>query len=432
MTNFSEQFALARERLPGNAAVDAERINAFDGFMRHGLPTRKHENWRYTDLRAIRDTEIELVTAAQAPDEAAIARYIERAALHIDAVSVVLANGALMASLSKLDGDPAYELMPLGADLGVLSKALEKGRRVDAHPLAQLNTAFTSDGLLIDVSTRASAPLLVTVVAPPGSAVASQPRIVLQLDAGAELELILHFIDSEAGGGWTNVVVQIDQGAGSKLGLYQLQEHSEQHFHTGLVYADLAASAALKAGFIDIGSRLARNDVDIKLRERGASAELFGAFLPMEGQHIDDHICVHHAAVETASRQNFRGIIGAKSRGVFNGKVVVHEDAQRVDATQRSDNLLLDESAEIDTKPELEIHADDVKCSHGATVGEIDEQHLFYLRSRGIDASSARALLTFAFANSVLQDIELPALRDAIADRIAARLPQHEHWEELA
>ena len=150
-----------------------------------------------------------------------------------------------------------------------------------------------------------------------------------------------------------------------------------------------------------------------------------------EGQHIDNHIRIDHTAPRTVSRETFRGIIGDRGRGVFNGKVVVHRDAQKIDATQSSDNLLLSDRAEIDTKPELEIYADDVKCSHGATVGQLDEDQLFYLRSRGMDDETARGLLTFAFANDILQRFDVPELRERVIRRVLNHLPGRQRWDEL-
>jgi Fe-S cluster assembly protein SufD len=175
-------------------------------------------------------------------------------------------------------------------------------------------------------------------------------------------------------------------------------------------------------GLVDLGGRLVRNDVEVKLRERGASLDLYGLLLAGEGQHVDDHTRIDHIAPDTRSTEAFRGVIGRRGRGVFNGKVVVHRGAHGIDAHQTSDNLLLSDQAEIDTKPELEIYADDVKCSHGSTVGELDAEHLFYLRARGIDEADAREMLTTAFAATVLERIVAEDVRASVADKVGARL----------
>ena len=215
-----------------------------------------------------------------------------------------------------------------------------------------------------------------------------------------------HFIDcGSESRGWSNSVTQLKQAAGSRLGFYRLQRHARGVAHTSLLSAELDEDAELTAGYFDLGGRLVRNDIAIALRGRGARTDLFGLLLAGADQHVDDHTVIRHAAGATVSNENFRGIIGERGRGVFNGKVVVEPGCQRIDAQQRNDNLLLGEHAEIDTKPELEIYANDVKCSHGSTVGELDAEQLFYLRARGLDAADARRVLTTAFATTVVEQI---------------------------
>jgi Fe-S cluster assembly protein SufD len=189
-----------------------------------------------------------------------------------------------------------------------------------------------------------------------------------------------------------------------------------------LVSADLDEAAELAAGYFDLGGRLVRNDIAIALRGAGARTDLFGLFLAGHGQHVDDHTLIRHAAGSTVSSESFRGIIGERGRGVFNGKVVVEPGCQRIDARQSNDNLLLGEHAEIDTKPELEIYANDVKCSHGSTVGELDSEQLFYLRARGLSAAEARRLLTAAFATTIVEQIADADLRDRTLAHVTARL----------
>ncbi len=185
-------------------------------------------------------------------------------------------------------------------------------------------------------------------------------------------------------------------------------------------------------GTVDFGSALARQDIHIELAQRGAEVDLFGLFFPQAGQHMDIHTRIDHLAAETRSSEAYRGMAGERGRGVFNGKVVVHPDAQRIDARQSSANLLLGERCEIDTKPELEIYADDVKCSHGATVGELDHDALFYLLSRGLAEPTARALLTYAFANKVVSRLTPETLRTHVAKSILGAMAETELSAELA
>jgi Fe-S cluster assembly protein SufD len=192
--------------------------------------------------------------------------------------------------------------------------------------------------------------------------------------------------------------------------------------HTSLLSASLAERAGLTIGYFDLGGRLVRNDVAVVLRGEQAHTDLFGLLLAGAGQHVDDHTLIRHSAGETLSAENFRAIIGQRGRGVFNGKVVVERGCQRIDARQRNDNLLLGEHAEIDTKPELEIYANDVKCSHGSTVGELDAEQLFYLRARGLDSHEARRLLTSAFATTIVEQVADLDLRSAVLAHVTARL----------
>jgi Fe-S cluster assembly protein SufD len=250
---------------------------------------------------------------------------------------------------------------------------------------------------------------------------APQPRIVIDLGRGSNAIVCQTFADSGGANGWINSVTQVALAAGARLTFLRLQQHEASQSHTALFVADLSSGAQLSVGYFDHGGQLIRNDIDVHLREPGAVAEVFGVLLAGEGQHVDDHTRIDHLAPETRSDEAFRAVIGRRGHGVFNGKVVVHRNAQRIDARQTNDTLLLADQAEIDAKPELEIYADDVKCSHGSTVGELDTEQLFYLRSRGIGAAEARELLTTAFAATVLERVH-PALRERAAAQLNASL----------
>jgi Fe-S cluster assembly protein SufD len=293
------------------------------------------------------------------------------------------------------------------------------------HPLAALNTAFTQHGVWIRVpaGSVARAPIHLVIVGSTRPRAATQPRIVIDADSGAQVTFVQHFVDCTGeSSGWTNCVTQLEQARDSRVALYRLQRHGQDRVHTSLLSATLAAGAELTAGYFDLGGRLVRNDVAVTLAGTGARVELFGLLLAGASQHVDDHTVIRHAAGATQSIENFRAIIGEHGRGVFNGKVVVERDCQRIDARQNSDNLLLGEHAEIDAKPELEIYANDVKCSHGSTVGELDAEQLFYLRTRGLDAATARSLLTTAFAAVILGLVRDEELRSQALEHVTARL----------
>ena len=411
-------------RLPGSAKTARFRLEELARFAAHGFPDRRHERWRYTDLQPIARGNFDFVPPRPASAAVASARTrLAEAALAADAKRLVFVDGHYTSELSTPAGDLGLEASSL-ADRWDRFESLQSQRGgLAPHPLAALNTAFAQQGAWLGVPAgiRVAEPLHLVFVASGVSGLALQPRILIDLARSSELTVVQHYLDAGDPANWSNPVTQIRQASASVLTLYRLQEHGAGHFHTELLYAELANDAVLTAGYVDLGGRLTRNDVDVKLAAPGARAEIFGLFLAA-GQHVDNHTLIDHISADTRSEEVFRGIVGRRGRGVFNGKVVVHRDAQRVDARQSSDNLLLDDQAEIDTKPELEIYADDVKCSHGATVGELDDEQIFYLRSRGIDAATARGLLTIAFANAVLERVKLPALREQLAARVSAQL----------
>jgi len=410
--------------------LDARR-EALDAFLAAGFPTRRDEAWRYTDLKPIAEADFDVAPAETSAEvrRKTAALLADAAALPADEASgrIVLIDGRLDEQLSRLDGAAGLEIARTGPE-----RAPRAGRAA-AHPLALLNRAFARDVVSIRAASgaRIDKPLELFVVAGGAGRIAQHPRIAISLGKHARLDVVVHCIDAAEAEGWVNLVVDVTQDDGSHLAMHRLQEHGAQLHHTSLLAADVGRDASLAAAYVDLGGRVARNDVDVRLAAPGAAAELFGVFVAAPGRHVDNEIHVEHAARETRSDTAFRGIADRTGRGVFRGKVLVQRDAQKIDARQKSDNLLLAEHAEIDTRPELEIYADDVKCSHGATVGEIDADHMFYLRSRGIDEQSARALLTFAFARTLLERLEPARLRDRAIRLVAGQLPAAPAWEDI-
>jgi Fe-S cluster assembly protein SufD len=427
MTTATLQHALAAEdrALPGSAESQASRAAALAEFAAEGLPSSRRENWRYTNLQSL--GEIEIALAAVAPDAAALdaaARLLAADDLAGSAPRLVLVDGHLSTELSTLDPHPDLELSSVDARWSRFDAAFRARIATTDHPLAALNTAFTQAGPWIRVAEgrRIGEPVHVIHVASGRPNLAPQPRLVIELGAGAQLTLVQQFLDVGNPAGWTNGVSQLELAESSRLALYRIQQHGNRQAHTSLVAAELASNAKLSLALVDLGGRLVRNDVDVKLRGPGAAVDLFGVFLASDGQHVDDHTRIDHLAPETRSDEVFRGVIGRRGRGVFNGKVVVHRGAQRTDARQSNDNLLLSAQAEIDTKPELEIYADDVKCSHGSTVGELDAEHLFYMRSRGLAETAAREILTIAFTQAVVERIPLEGLKERVSARVRDRV----------
>jgi Fe-S cluster assembly protein SufD len=321
----------------------------------------------------------------------------------------------------------------VAAVAAVAAGSAAEAKANDNPPLANLNAAFSGEGawLKLPAGQRPAAPVELVFVGSGAEKLAPQPRIAIELGADARLELLIRFLDCGTPGAWLNLVTDIELAPRAELSLLRIQEHGAAETHTELTRARLGRDASLTAGYVDLGGRLVRNDIEVELAAPGARTELFGVLMAADGGHVDDHIRVDHAAAETRSDEFFRGIIGHRGRGVFTGKIIVRPGAQKIDARQSNDNLLLSDQAEIDTKPEFEIYADDVKCSHGATIGELDPQQIFYLRARGIDERTARGLLTLAFANRILERISLAPVRESAMASVAGQLPDRELREAL-
>ncbi|HEX6993534.1 MAG TPA: Fe-S cluster assembly protein SufD [Gammaproteobacteria bacterium] len=420
-----------RERVLTPGPFD-ERRRALDAFLTAGFPTRRDEAWRYTDLKPIAEGDFDVppreVDAAVRERVRALLADVAAADAGDAAARIVVVDGRLDEALSRLDGSAGLEIVRLAPE------QTADGRRGAApHPLALLNRAFASDGVTLRTARGAdvAGPVELFLVASGEGRIAQHPRVAVELGEGSRLDVVVHCVDAGNAEGWLNVVFDVTQHEDSRLALHRLQEHGARLHHTSLLRADVGRNATFVAGYADLGARVARNDIDVRLAAPGARADVFGVFVAAPGRHVDDEVYIEHAARETASDTAFRGIADRTGRGVFRGKVLVQRDAQKVDARQKSDNLLLAEQAEIDTRPELEIYADDVKCSHGATVGEIDADQMFYLRSRGVDEQNARALLTFAFANRLLARLAPERLRERATRLVAGQLPAPPAWEDV-
>ena len=412
--------------LPGAPTFDASaREAAFASFAATGFPSRKHERWRYTDLAPIANGRFKMLEQPQPDAAASPEALLAQAGLADGRAAVVFVDGAL-AYQSTDDWLEAgsLELMGVAQSLQTFGSPLG-GCDLTVWPLAALNVAFARDGLHVAARSGAqpAEPLHVLFASTAREPRATHPQLTVRLEAQATLTLIVHHLSEPASENWTNVLVSAELAAGARLDLHRVQSCGPEHLQTELLHAKLGPEAHLELTSVDLGSRLVRNDVVVRLDETGASCELAGLATPVDAQHVDNHVSVEHRASDTTSNQIFRIIAAEHGRGVFNGRVAVGKGTRGISASQSSDNLLLDASAEIDTKPELEINADDVRCSHGATVGEIDESQLFYLRARGIGESDARGLLTLAFADRILDRVPGASLKRSIAEKFGVTLP---------
>jgi Fe-S cluster assembly protein SufD len=386
-----------------------------------GLPTIADEQWKYTNLNRLNQAPLRSVTAV----DGARVSTADLAALELSTASslrVVLVNGCFRADLSTLDALPAGLRVQSIAVLAeqdpdrlasLLEADVEAGTTFQA-----LNTALLGDGVVIEIGDGivVREPLHLVMLGADAELLRG-PRVLVHAGRNSELRLIEEYLSLDDASGLTNSVCEVKLGVGATLFHHRLANESAHSTHIGRVAVSVAAQGHYVSDSLAFGGDLTRVDIDVILAGHGARCRLNGLFVADGTQHIDHHTRVEHRVGDTHSAEIYRGILDGRSRGVFNGKVLVARDAQQITAQQTSNNLLLSRHAEIDTKPELEIYADDVSCSHGATVGELDGAALFYLRSRGISAREARALLTYAFAQKIVDEIPLPGVRRWIETR---------------
>jgi Fe-S cluster assembly protein SufD len=256
----------------------------------------------------------------------------------------------------------------------------------------------------------------------PGTAVVSHPRNLIVADDGSQAMIVESYVGVGTNVYLTNVVTEIVGGKNAVIDYYKLQRENEEAFHIATVQAHLDRSSNFSSHSIDLGGALVRNDLNATLDGEGIECTLDGLYMVTGRQHVDNHTRIDHVKPHCSSRELYKGLLDGKSRGVFNGKIYVHKAAQKTDAKQTNKNLLLSEGATINTKPQLEIYADDVKCTHGSTIGQLDQDAVFYLRSRGLDLATARNLLTYAFASEMVGRIKVEPVRAQIENLLVTRL----------
>ncbi len=435
-----EHYQSEYARLIGELTSDPlrdERKAALERFAAVGMPSKKVEAWKYTDVRPIAKRSFDNLRPAPSVTAARIADVRFG---NLDCYECVFVNGRFNAELSNLGelGSGVTVRSLAGAltdqDSGIKAQ-LGQCLKENLSAFTDLNTAFMQDGAVIDIARgiKADKPIVLLYLdIATDVPTASHPRTFVTLGQGAEATLVESFIglDDESEN-LTNNVTEIELADNANLDHYKIVKGGQKGFHIGSINIRQARDAQYESHSIALGGNLTRTDINTRLEAEGATAILNGLYMIGGKQHVDHHTRVDHLVPHTNSNENYRGVLNDSARAVFNGKVYVHRDAQKTDAQQSNANLLLSKTAEVDTKPELEIYADDVKCSHGATVGQIDEAALFYLRSRAIDEQTARSLLTFAFAGEVINRIRLQPIRERLEHIVLGKLPQTEQIGEF-
>jgi Fe-S cluster assembly protein SufD len=412
----------------GSSWFVERRREAIDRFTELGLPTMRDEAWKYTNVARLKKHAFrcELGTV----DEENLGQF---AIEGLDATHLVFVDGAFCADLSSVDGladGVVVESLAsaLSARREQIEPRLSRQAEIDSHAFVALNTALAEDGAYVHVAknTDVSRPIHLQFIATAKDApLMAHPRILIDVERGARVTVIEDYVALHADAVYfDNVVTEIFVAENAHVAHYKLQRESSAAFHVATIAVELAASSVFVSSSFSFGGALVRNDIDAILAGEGVECTLDGLVVGADKQHTDNHTRIVHAKPHSHSWELYKSVLDDKAHSVFNGKIYVAEDAQKTDAKQTNQSLLLSDTAAIDTKPELEIYADDVKCTHGATVGQLDKESLFYLRSRGIDAQSARDLLIYAFASDVVEHVKIEPLRKRIEELVFAKLPK--------
>ncbi|MCU0970939.1 MAG: Fe-S cluster assembly protein SufD [Gammaproteobacteria bacterium] len=418
------RLALPKEAVPDWLA--ALRRDAACRFAESGFPTPKAEAWKYTPLQGLLEQEFRAASEDfLALSEGDIEDLLLEGTGH---ARLVFVNGRFAPHLSRTDVEPGIAVGSLRRALGEPGGGQDEhdvaaGR--DAHAFEHMNAALFEDGARIRVASghRAASPIeLLFVSVGLDEPAMHHPRNLLTLEPGAQATIIERYVSLGPSRYFTNAVTGVRLGAGARLEHLRVQEESPVAVHMGGVRVRQAEGSRYAGLGVSLGGAWSRCEHRVDFEGAGAAFELDGLYLAGERQFVDHHVDVRHAVPGCSSRENFKGLLYGAGRAVFDGRIVVEKDAQKTEAALNNANLLLSRNAEVDTKPQLEIYADDVKASHGAAVGQIQPAELFYLRSRGIPEGEAKQMLCLGFAQEVIDACSLPALRERIAGDVARRI----------
>ncbi|GAB3906013.1 Fe-S cluster assembly protein SufD [Larkinella knui] len=421
-------FRTSEERMNGasKSALHQIRREALNQFDRLGFPTVKHEEWKYTNVNSL----VKEVFEFNASSEITLEDLALLESSRLDGNVLYFVNGRYQPQLSKIVSPTSQLSITTLADAvktmpDLLNQYFAKYADYQDNAFTALNTAFAHEGVVIKVpaNTVVEAPTILRFVSDARQVnVASQPRNLFIVDKNAEVKVAESFRTLGDQASFTNVVTEIVMAEDARMEYYKIQNESDMAYHIGTtqVYQQdrshfYSATVTLDGGFI-------RNNLNIALDGSNCEAHMYGLYFPNGRQHIDNHTLVDHRKPNSHSNELYKGILEDRATGVFNGKIFVRQDAQKTNAYQSCKNVVLSNDATMNTKPQLEIFADDVKCSHGTTTGKLDEEALFYLRSRGIPKVEAQSLLMFAFAEDVIKKIKIDPLREQIERRIQAKL----------
>ncbi|CAM2929102.1 Fe-S cluster assembly protein SufD [Legionella worsleiensis] len=414
---YQQQANAAKSTTPWLAQMQTQ---ALEHLMHHGFPTRHDEDWKYTVLDSF------LKQPFAVPDHGAMIHGKWSANLPVKQ-QLLIQDGMIINEPEWVKHLPkGVILLPLAQALKIHEDLVQTylGRALNQeHGFHSLNTALMHSGVFLYIPKGVCIEEPIALIhAQNQDNQAVHLRHVIIAEADSQATVLEQYLGAEERTYLTNTITEVTVGKGASLSHYKIQNESKAAYHMGHIAARLGARSQLLCHSLSLGGKLVRSDIGIYLEEEQAHCLMNGIYAPAEGQHVDHHTTVHHLVPQCSSEQDYKGILTGRSRAVFNGKVIVSKDAQHTNAKQQNKNLLLSANAEIDTKPQLEIFADDVLCSHGATVGQLDEESLFYLATRGIGRQEASKYLIHAFAQDNLRLIQHRDLADWMGQLLTQQL----------
>lgn len=425
---YLNQFDEFEKSLNGEKSFDFHKVrkDAINNFSKLNFPTQKDEEWKYTNISSLLKHNFSPISAKKNVSSETIGKFLFDKMEHS---LLVFVNGIFSPELSKLID------IPNGVKIGSLADAITHNHPIVKKHLGKyaanenyffttLSSAFTKDGAFIYVPDGkvVEDPIHIIFITKSGSEkILTQPRNLFVAGKNSQVTIIEHYVSDEENVYFTNSVTEIVADENAMVDHIKLQEESNKAFHIARMEVDQERSSNFSSHLISHGAEISRNDFNARFNDEGSECMLNGLFMIGDEQLFDAHTMIDHAKPHCNSHEHYKGILQDKSKGVFNGKVMVRRDAQKTNAFQENNTILLSDDAVMNTKPQLEIFADDVKCSHGATIGKLNNEAKFYLKSRGIGEESATAMLIHAFASDVITSIKIPALRDYLEEIISKR-----------
>lgn len=433
--HYLAEYARIERDLPGSDDSKRERAAELDRFAAAGFPSTREEDWKYTSLRPVEKRRFEI---CDKPEPIALDALRAFFPADLDAYRLVLMDGHFSAALSQLDGLAAgVTVRAFAAYLDDTAGATVKSTAIDEEPgsLAAMNAAFCTDGAYVATAPGAclDKPLhIISVASGVHDERMSQIRHRYELGDNSQITIIEHSVGLGGKPYFSNHVTETVMGRNAQLTRIRIQQESERGYHVSNFFAQQRRDSRVFNHGFDLGGRLARIDTNARLVGHNAEVHFYGVYAPTGRQHIDNHTRIDHVTEHSLSREFYRGVLADHGRGVFNGKIIIHRGAQKTDSEQACNALLLSDKAEVDAKPELEIYADDVTAAHGSTVGQLDEDAVFYLQSRGIGDEGARAILTYSFANALVQKVGSAPIEAYVEAAILAKLPGGQAYADIA